>query len=87
MKYPTYIATFLFLAIGASWAAPPTKSHHSVVLANKAKERQEQKKMEKQNPTQRYTTVALDVGKGKLRLNEKRNRNQFQGYHHRNKGH
>ncbi len=86
MKYPIYIATLLTITIGASWAGPPSKSHYSISKAKDAKERQEQK-IQKQETAQRPTTVALNIGKGKARPAGKPNQNQFQRYHHRNKGH
>tara|TARA_R110002096_G_scaffold428258_4_gene639725 strand:- start:3362 stop:3625 length:264 start_codon:yes stop_codon:yes gene_type:complete len=87
MKYPIYTTTLLALFAGVSWAVPPTKSHHSIVRAKNAKAHQEQMQQTKQTASQRPTTIALDVGKGKAKAIVKGKRNQFQAYHHRNKGH
>tara|TARA_R110002096_G_scaffold385536_4_gene579396 strand:+ start:3391 stop:3648 length:258 start_codon:yes stop_codon:yes gene_type:complete len=68
MKKPIYFISFLVLAVGISWAVPPSKTNYQSFQRIR-KEHQEKAREAKasgqnvQQSAQRQTTVGLNVGK------------------------
>tara|TARA_R110002096_G_scaffold428258_2_gene639713 strand:+ start:16740 stop:16997 length:258 start_codon:yes stop_codon:yes gene_type:complete len=85
MKKPIYLISFLVLAVGVSWAVPPTKSNYQS-FQRVRKEHQEKAKEAResgqtvQQSTQRQSTVGLNIGKEKRQTSIIRRHLQRKGY-------